>query len=91
MVHRDIELDDKDGVLVYEGDYVEAQVSEDRIVRGLVSYACEISSYVLLCFDSEEYFTLGSEVSEFIKVIGNVFDGVGEEYGGQQSLQEETL
>ena len=69
-----VELNDKDNVPIYMGDYVKAQVSEDREVTGLVTYAQELSSYVILCFDTDEYFTLGTEVCEFIEVVGNVFD-----------------
>ena len=69
-----IELDDKNNVCVFMGDYVKAQVSEDREISGLVTFAPELSSYVILCFDSDEYFTLGTEVCQYIQVIGNVFD-----------------
>jgi len=69
-----IELDDKNGTPIYMGDYVKAQVAEDKEITGLVTYAQELSSYVILCFDTDEYFTLGTEVCEFIEVIGNVFD-----------------
>lgn len=69
-----IELDDKDGKQIYVGDYLEATVAEDRVVEGMVTFAPELSAYIILCFESEEYFTLGSEVVQFIRVIGNVFD-----------------
>lgn len=69
-----IELDDKDGKQIYVGDYLEAIVAEDRVVEGMVTFAPELSAYIILCFESEEYFTLGSEVVQFIRVIGNVFD-----------------
>ena len=69
-----IELDDKNGLPIYMGDYVKAQVSEDREISGLATFAQELSSYVILCFDSDEYFTLGTEVCQYIQVIGNVFD-----------------
>lgn len=69
-----IELDDKNDTPIYMGDYVMAQVAEDREVTGLVTFAAELSSYVILCFDSEEYFTLGTEVCQFIQVVGNVFN-----------------
>ena len=69
-----IELNDKNNTPIYMGDYVKAQVSDDREITGLVTFAPELSSYVILCFDSDEYFTLGSEVCQFIQVVGNVFD-----------------
>lgn len=69
-----IELNDKNDVPIYMGDYVNAQVAEDREITGLVTFVPELSSYVILCFDSEEYFTLGSEVCQYIQIVGNVFD-----------------
>lgn len=74
-----IELDDKNNVPIFMGDYVNAQVSEDREISGLVTFAPELSSYVILCFDSDEYFTLGTEVCQYIQVIGNVFDDMKKE------------
>lgn len=69
-----IELNDKNDTLIYMGDYVEANVAEDKTITGLVTFSTELSSYVILCFDTGEYFTLGESVREFIRVIGNVFD-----------------
>lgn len=69
-----IELNDKNDIPVYMGDYVEAQVAEDKTITGLVTFSTELSGYVILCFDTDEYFTLGDSVREFIRVIGNVFD-----------------
>lgn len=69
-----IELNDKNNVSVFVGDYVKAQVAEDREITGLVTFAPELSSYIILCFDSDEYFTLGTDVSNLIEVVGNVFD-----------------
>ena len=69
-----IELNDKNNTPIYMGDYVEAQVSEDKTITGLVTFSTELSSYVILCFDTGEYFTLGESVREYIQVIGNVFD-----------------
>ncbi len=88
ICHKDINLYDKDSLLVYEGDYLRAKVSEDRTVIGLVVYAHELSAYVILCVDSDEFYTLGSEVCDLIEVIGNVFDGYEEEQNGEQSLQK---
>ena len=65
---------DKNGTQVYVGDYVKAKVAEDRTVTGLVTFANELSAYIIICFESEEFFTLGTEVCEYIEVIGNVFD-----------------
>ena len=85
--HRDINLYDKDGVLVFEGDYIRARVAEDKEEVGLVGYAHELSAYVILCVDNDTFYTLGSNVSSEIEVIGNVFDGYKEEEkDGKQAL-----
>ena len=69
-----IELNDKNNVPIYMGDYVEAHVAEDKTITGLVTFAQELSSYVVLSFNTDEYYTLGTDVCEFIEVVGNVFD-----------------
>lgn len=69
-----IELNDKNDVPIYIGDMLEAQVAEDRVVKGVVTFAEELSAYIILCFDPDEYFTLGTEVCKFIEIVGNVFD-----------------
>lgn len=69
-----IELEDKNNTPIYMGDYLKAQVSEDKEISGLVTFASELSSYIILCFETEEYFTLGTDVCQFIEVTGNVFD-----------------
>lgn len=74
VFQQDINLSDKNDTPIYIGDYLEAIVAEDRVVEGMVTFAPELSAYIILCFESEEYFTLGSEVVQFIRVIGNVFD-----------------
>ena len=74
VYQRYIELNDKNETPIYMGDYVKAQVSEDRQVNGLVTFSAELSSYIILSFDTDEYFTLGESVRKLIEVIGNVFD-----------------
>ena len=74
VFQRAIELSDKNGVEIYIGDTLEAQVAENRVVRGMVTFASELSAYIILCFESEEYFTLGESVCDLITVVGNVFD-----------------
>ena len=78
VYHRDTNLWDKDNNLIYEGDMVEATVSEDTTVTGMVAYAREFAGYVILCSDCEKWYSLGSEVCQYVKVIGNVFDKAGE-------------
>lgn len=87
IYHRAIDLWDKNQKQVHEGDYIKAQISEDRSVVGLVAFAVELSAWVILCDDSDEFYTLGSETTEFIEIIGNVFDGYKEEKkDGKQAL-----
>ena len=74
VYQRYIVLEDRDGNPIYIGDTLEAQVADDRIVKGMVTFAPELSSYIILCFESEEYFTLGESVCDLISVVGNVFD-----------------
>lgn len=89
IYHKAIDLWDKHQNQVYEGDYIQAKVDEDKMVVGIVAFAQELSAYVILCVDSDEFYTLGSEVTEFIQVIGNVFDGYKEvKQDGEQALRD---
>lgn len=74
VYQRYIELHDKNGTPIYMGDYVKAQVTDDKEIIGMVTFATELSAYIILCFDTDEYFTLGTEVCDLIEVVGNVFD-----------------
>ena len=92
VYHKAIDLWDKYQNQVFEGDYILARVSEDKEVVGLVVYAHELSAYVILCIDSDEFYTLGSEVCEYIKKIGNVFDGYEEvKQDDKQALSESEV
>lgn len=74
VYQRSIGLYDKDNMLIHVGDYLSAEVADDKVVTGLVTYAEELASYVILCFESEEYFVLSNQVCDRIKIVGNVFD-----------------
>ena len=74
VYQKSIDLYDKDNMLIYVGDYLSAEVADDKVITGLVTYAEELASYVILCFESEEYFVLSSHVCDRIKITGNVFD-----------------
>ena len=78
IYHKSIDLCDKNGKEIHEGDYIKAQVVEDKTIIGVVTFATEISGYIILCDETNEFFTLGTEICEYIEVIGNVFDGYDE-------------
>lgn len=85
--HQDIGLYDKENNLLYIGDYVRAQVEEDRFVIGVVICAQDPTAYTILCEEIEECFILGSGVCQFVEKIGNVFDGYKEvKQDGEQAL-----
>ena len=51
---EDIDLCDKNGTLIFVGDYISAEVADNRVVKGVVTYAKELSSYVIVCFDCDD-------------------------------------
>ena len=69
-----IGLEDMNETPIYIGDKLEAQVADDRIVCGVVTYAEELAAYIILCFETGEYFVLGQSICDRIRVVGNVFD-----------------
>lgn len=73
VYQKSIDLYDKNKKLIFVGDYIKAQVAEDREIIGVVTFAEELSAYIILCFETDEFFTLGTDVCEFIEIIGNVF------------------
>lgn len=91
VYQRSTELQDKNDNEVFVGDYLEAQVDEDRVINGLVTFADELGSFIILCFDTGEYFVLSQSVCGLIKIIGNIFDDDKKTKHGKknkQSLQE---
>ena len=74
VYQRYIGLNDRDDTPIYIGDVLEAVVADDEVVTGIVSFAEELSSYVIFCCDVDKWYTLGTEICDRIKVIGNVFD-----------------
>lgn len=74
VYQRYIGLSDLDNNPIYIGDILEARVADDEIVTGIVSFAEELSSYVIFCDCNEKWYTLGTEICDRIRVIGNVFD-----------------
>ena len=79
ICHQSIGLQDVNGEEVFEGDYILCKVDEDKSVVGLVTFAHELSAYIVLVESTNEFYTLGESVVEFIEIIGNVFDGFGDE------------
>ena len=80
VYHKCIDLCDKNGTWIHEGDRLKCIVADDREVTGIVVFASELSAYIVLCNNEGEYYTLGESVCEYIEVIGNVFDDYEEDY-----------
>lgn len=85
VFHEDIKLHDKESNLIFVGDYLEAIVgkvdeddenSEDIKVIGLVIYADDLASYIIICEEDGHFYELGNYISDKIKIVGNVFDGI---------------
>lgn len=76
VIQKSVELIDKDYSAIFEGDIIKAKVENDEIVTGIIAYAHDISAYILLCEEKSMYYTLGNTISNRIKVVGNVFDGI---------------
>ena len=74
VYQKSTELFDKNDKEVFVGDYLSAEVSEGRIIEGLVTFADELGSFIILCFETDEYFVLSQAVCSKIKVTKNVFD-----------------
>lgn len=85
IYQKSIELFDRNNKEIYVGDVLEASVADDRIVHGIVTYAEELASYIILCFENDEYYVLGQPVMSFCEVIGNVFDNKKDDKDGNES------
>ena len=74
IVHKHIGLSDMKNIMIYEGDIVEVQINKDSKINMLVTYSPDISSYIILDFNENKYYSLGINNRKFVKVIGNVFE-----------------
>lgn len=88
VFHEDIRLNDNESNLVFVGDYLEATIgkvdeddenSEYIKVIGLVIYAEDLASYIIICEENNTFYELGNYISDRIKIVGNVFDGIKNE------------
>lgn len=74
VYQKSTELRDRDDAEIFVGDYLSAEVSDDRTVEGLVTFAEELGSFVILCFDTDEYFVLSKSICSKIQITKNIFD-----------------
>lgn len=72
VIHQCTGIVDKNDKLIFEGDYIEAEISEDKVTCGIVIFSNELSRYVILSLDEDYYYTLGNHRKENIEVIGNI-------------------
>ena len=54
VYHKDIGLADKCGILIYEGEIVEVELSEDEFSNMKVAYSPELASYILLDYKTDK-------------------------------------
>ena len=69
--HKDIGLNDKNNVRIFEGDICKV---EHLDIIGVIAYIPEYASYCLLDDKNLKYYLLGEDRCKDIEVIGNVFD-----------------
>ena len=74
VYQQSTEIFDRDNVEVFIGDYLEATVENDEVIKGLVTFSEELQTNIILCFENDKYYILSNEVSDRIKVISNVFE-----------------
>ncbi len=91
VTHKSIDLLDKNNQMIFEGDILQAE----RDITGVVSYAPELASFVLLNYTTSEYYLLGTEICQHLTIVGNVFDNeellndIGYEGAGNVEEKEE--
>lgn len=69
-----IELDDKNGMPMYIGDYVEAEINEGETILAMVTFSSQVSAFIIIRLDKDQWFSLGESLCPYVKVVGNVFD-----------------
>ena len=74
VYQKAIDLYDKNDKMIFVGDYLNAKVRDDKEVQGIVTFAEELSAYIILCFETDEFYTLGTEICEYVEVVGNIFE-----------------
>jgi len=71
VVHRCVEIQDKHGIDIYEGDICNAK---DGVFTGIVTYVPEHASFYLLCDKDSTFYPLGFEYQNLLEVLGNVIE-----------------
>lgn len=71
VVHRCVEIKDKNDKDIFEGDIC---VAKDGVFTGVVTYVPEHASFYLLCDAESTFYPLGFEYQELLEVIGNVIE-----------------
>lgn len=74
VIHKDIGLVDKNYQLIYEGDIVNAQISEDEFIIVEIAYVNQTASYMAFDFKTDTAYSITEEGCKFMEVVGNVFD-----------------
>lgn len=74
IYHNDIRLNDKNGVLIHEGDIVEAEINPNEFIMTMVAWCPNIAAYALLDFETDTGYPLGKEQCKYIRIMGNIFD-----------------
>lgn len=74
VIQKSTHVFDMNNKEVFVGDYLEALVENDELIKGLTTFSDEVFDYVILCFENDKFYVLSPDVSDRIKVVGNVFE-----------------